>query len=241
MNKHPIYNKIENPEDKENIKFFNNLQKPNETVCGNGNGNGNFNKKRKMFAVNKQIANNEVKQKIVSKKTEIVGKPLPQGNNTGTIILNDKQDHIIINNNSIETQNIDKEIIQDNEINYLMRENENLIKSYGANLYNFSKFIENDTIPSSFLIRHKLNNEIRMRMVDWMVEVLSVYKSEQETFFLSIHIMDTFICKSPSIVKQEDVHLLGITSMFIASKMEDVIPIRLNSVVSKIGHDSFSA
>lgn len=123
---------------------------------------------------------------------------------------------------------------------YIDKENVILIRNYGTEIYNYMRSIESVGIPSNFLDRHKINAEIRTKMVDWMVEVLSVYKCEQETFFLSVYIMDSYIFKSPAVITTDDVHVIGMTAMFVASKFEDVIPIRMSSLVSKIGHDLFS-
>ena len=77
-------------------------------------------------------------------------------------------------------------------------------------------------------------------MVDWMIEVLSVFDASEETFFLSVNIMDLFLWKTPNIYKSENVHLIGVGSMFIASKFQEIYPISLKEFVHKIGHDQFN-
>lgn len=124
--------------------------------------------------------------------------------------------------------------------NYLNRENSTLIKSYGSESYQYIKHIENDSICKTFLYKHKINPEIRSKMVDWMIEVLAVYKSEAETFFLSVYLMDSFINNCNIVIKSEDVHLIGVTCMFMATKFEDIIPIRISCFVNKISHGIFS-
>jgi hypothetical protein len=123
---------------------------------------------------------------------------------------------------------------------YLDRENSLLLRNYGPEVYFYTRDLEKTCISKNFLKRHQINPEIRTKMVDWMIEVLTVYKSEAETFFLAVGIMDSYIDETTLILKSEDVHLIGMVSMFIASKFEDVIPIRMNSMISKIGHDMFS-
>ncbi len=100
--------------------------------------------------------------------------------------------------------------------------------------------MENIIILPCFIDSHIISREIRSKMIDWMLEVLAVYRSETETFFLSVHIMDTFINQSLQTLRSDDVHLLGVTAMFLASKFEDVIPIRINSFITKISHNVFS-
>ncbi len=142
------------------------------------------------------------------------------------------------NTNLVDKQQ-KKKIVTMND--YLDKENVILIRNYGIELYNYMRTNENINIPKDFMEKHKINTEIRTKMVDWMIEVLNVYKCEHETFFLSVFIMDSYIFKSEKIITTDDVHILGLTSMFIASKFEDVIPIRMSSLVSKIGHDIFTS
>lgn len=76
-------------------------------------------------------------------------------------------------------------------------------------------------------------------MVDWMIEVVTVYDCHDKTYFLAVYIMDKFLQLSKKEMKNEDVHLLGMVSLFIASKFEDVIPIHLAHMEKKVGHGLF--
>jgi len=115
-----------------------------------------------------------------------------------------------------------------------------LIINYGARIYHFMNDLDNTmNIPVDFLDRHKINTDIRTKMIDWMVEVLAVYNCSNETFFLSVFILDFFIFKSPEIIKTEEIHCIGLTSMFIASKFEDLHPINMANILYKIGHNIF--
>jgi hypothetical protein len=125
--------------------------------------------------------------------------------------------------------------------NYIERESEILLPNYGVEIYNYMKSFEENYIPADFLSRHYRLSETRMRMVDWMLEVFNVFKSDDHTFFLAVHIMDMYLFKNTSVVKSDDIHLLGLTCIFIASKFEDIIPIRMDSIVNKIGHKTFPA
>jgi hypothetical protein len=123
---------------------------------------------------------------------------------------------------------------------YLERENEVLIQHYGPEIYDFSKDLENVTIPADYLKRHKIDPCTRAKMIDWMIEVLYAYCSDPPTFYLAVHIFDQFIYKSKATLSNNDVHLMGIVSLYIASKMEDVVPLRMSHVKTKIGHNKFS-
>ena len=121
------------------------------------------------------------------------------------------------------------------------RESENLLLKFGDTSFKYNKILEETVfnIPSNFLDKHQINPCIRTRMVDWMIEVLSIFNATEETFFLSINIMDLYFWKTESFLKDEDVHLIGVASMFIASKFQEIFPISLFEFVHKIGHDQF--
>lgn len=70
-----------------------------------------------------------------------------------------------------------------------------------------------------------------------MYEVLTAFKMSEQSFFLSVQYMDRYLEKTPKMHQQHDLHLLGVTSMFIASKYEDVTPIFLSTMVKKVGHN----
>ena len=122
------------------------------------------------------------------------------------------------------------------------RESDSLLLKYGEDCYYFNKSLERTVfkIPETLLKNHKISSNIRTKMVDWMVEVLSIFETMDETFFLSVNIMDIFLYKTKKVFKNEDVHLIGIASMFISSKFQEIYPLSLNNFVHKVGHDIFS-
>jgi hypothetical protein len=123
---------------------------------------------------------------------------------------------------------------------YIKREDQVLIHNYGPELYEFSKDLEEEGISSEYMKRHKFDASVRTKMVDWMIEVLYAYNSDPPTLFLAVEIMDNFISHSKNILTNQDIHLTGICCIYIASKMEDIIPLRMSHVKTKIGHNKFS-
>jgi len=77
-------------------------------------------------------------------------------------------------------------------------------------------------------------------MVDWIAEVLHTFKASNQTFFLAVDIMDRYFKQCAGPMKSADLHLVGVISMFIASKYEDVVPILMKTLVNKIGHGKFT-
>lgn len=84
--------------------------------------------------------------------------------------------------------------------------------------------------------RHEINYPLRARMVDWMIEVLTNFKCDDQTFFIAVSILDRYF-KSVSEKKEvSDLHITGVTCMFIASKFEDIFPLKMKTVHEKIAH-----
>ena len=126
------------------------------------------------------------------------------------------------------------------KIDFLYLENTNLILNYGPIIYQRSIELEKDLIIRNLLEKHKIDEKIRTKMVDWMIEVLHAYKSDTQTLFLAVSLMDLYMKKCTAALENSSIHLLGITCMYIMSKYEDVIPIRISSVTSKISHKAYS-
>lgn len=72
--------------------------------------------------------------------------------------------------------------------------------------------------PKDFLVRHSISSGLRAKMVDWMIEVLSSYKMSEDSFFKSIYYMDKYLEKSGSQHQTSELHLIGVASMFMATK-----------------------
>ena len=79
-------------------------------------------------------------------------------------------------------------------------------------------------------------------MVDWMVEVLNIAFSNicgDQTLFLAVSLMDRYIQALEArgeVFKTTELHITGVTCMFIASKYHDIQPLLLKTVFNKIGH-----
>lgn len=122
---------------------------------------------------------------------------------------------------------------------YIKRISDELISKYGN--YFLKTFDQKnlDIPPVDFLSRHKINPSIRTKMVNWMLEVFHSFKSNEETIFSAVKILDKYIWKTEDILKNEDIHLIGIVCMYLASKTYDIVPIQMNNLTHLVGHDIF--
>ena len=76
-------------------------------------------------------------------------------------------------------------------------------------------------------------------MVDWMIEVLSSYKMSEDSFFRSVKYMDKFFKNTTRKLQVSDLHIIGVVSMFSASKYEEIYPFKLNAIYDKICRKKF--
>ena len=74
-----------------------------------------------------------------------------------------------------------------------------------------------------------------------MIEVLSSFSCTTHTFFVAVDIMDRYFEKCEEPKQTKDIHLIGVTCMLIASKLEEIIPFKVKTVVQKMTHEKIPA
>ena len=95
---------------------------------------------------------------------------------------------------------------------------------YFENTYNRLK----DVHFKGLLDPHEITEKFRGKMLDWMIEVLKIYKQKEETIFRSFQILDSYLFALRRPLKSSELHLIGAVCMFVASKQEEISPITLN-------------
>lgn len=73
-------------------------------------------------------------------------------------------------------------------------------------------------------------------MLDWMIEVTSSYKFTPKTYFSSVCLMDRYFKAEEERLPITQLHIIGVTSMLIATKMDEVFPLKIKTVYEKIVH-----
>ena len=174
-----------------------------------------------------------------SKKNKLLKNPKEALHN-----FENTQDSISPQNNDINN-NISSKEENGNQLNvgtfYIKKLSEQTILKYGA-LY-FKSFCakENDVLPENFMKKHKISSFIRSKMVNWMIEIFYTFNSNEETFLAAVDIMDKYIYNCHTkVLTDDDIHLLGVVSVYIASKVYDLIPIQIDNIIHQIGHDQFT-
>lgn len=65
-----------------------------------------------------------------------------------------------------------------------------------------------------------INDKMRSILVDWLIDVHRKFELMPETLYLTINIVDRFL--SIKVVPRKELQLVGISSMLIASKYEEL-------------------
>nr|XP_023026987.1 G1/S-specific cyclin-E [Leptinotarsa decemlineata] len=80
--------------------------------------------------------------------------------------------------------------------------------------------------PSLFEDFTNFMPRMRAILLDWIMEVCEVYHLRRVTYYLSIDYFDRFLSIRPDVPKNQ-LQLVGVTCLFLASKLEEVYPPRL--------------
>jgi cyclin B len=74
-----------------------------------------------------------------------------------------------------------------------------------------------------------INEKMRSILVDWLVEVHMKFKVVPETLLLSVNIIDRFLERQT--ILRPRLQLLGVSSLLIASKYEEIYPPQIHELV----------
>ncbi len=121
------------------------------------------------------------------------------------------------------------------------RQGENAMRDYGREVEAYQRGLEQCHLAPECLQAHEITPILRAKMVDWMVEVLTNFHCNDQTFFLAVALMDRYLKLKKERRPIADLHVIGVTAMFLASKYEDILPLRMDTVEEKIAHKKLTA
>ena len=103
--------------------------------------------------------------------------------------------------------------------------------AYVEDMYKHFRSKEADTSvrPGYMENQPHINERMRSILVDWLVEVHLKFKLVPETLYLTINLIDRFLQKED--VSRPKLQLVGVTSLLIASKYEEIYPPELRDLV----------
>ena len=73
-------------------------------------------------------------------------------------------------------------------------------------------------------------------MVDWMVEITTIHKCTDRTYFLAVEIFDQYLRKlqGSKVLENSHVESIGVGAIYFASKYEDIYPLHSKVVSEEI-------
>lgn len=71
-----------------------------------------------------------------------------------------------------------------------------------------------------------LGERMRAILLDWLIEVCEVYRLHRESFYLAVDFVDRYLATQRNVPKTK-LQLIGITTLFIAAKLEEIYPPKL--------------
>jgi len=112
------------------------------------------------------------------------------------------------------------------------RLNPQLCVEYAPAIYAYLRGVEEGlSIRKEFLQGMNVSGKMRAVLIDWLIEVHSQFKLLQETLYMTVYVIDKFLQTEGYSIKRNKLQLVGVTAMFLASKVEEMYAPEINDFV----------
>ncbi|KAJ7593025.1 cyclin [Mycena floridula] len=107
-----------------------------------------------------------------------------------------------------------------------------MVSEYADDIFKYMAELETEVLPVGdyMSIQPELTWDMRESLVDWLLQVHIQYHMLPETLWIAINIMDRFL--SSRAVSRVKLQLVGVASMFIACKYEEILAPSIDEFVS---------
>ena len=215
-----------------NISREKNITKPKSLLI-------NLNKKNKKRIFGKDIKNIRLlsKEDNYNKNTKYFNnKKRKRDKSNDDTEISSKINELLENKENIPNMNINISIIKNSELKFDISNNIKndiqIAKEYITEIHQYLKSIESQNIITSDYITIKqpeLNIKMRTILINWLIEVHYKFHLLDETLFICIKILDLYLSKKT--IERKHLQLLGITSLFIAAKYEEIYAPKANNLI----------
>lgn len=104
------------------------------------------------------------------------------------------------------------------------------VVEYVDDIYMFYKLTEDESRVHDYMVSQaNINAKMRTILVDWLIEVHNKFKLMPETLYLTVNILDRYL--SMKTVNRRELQLVGISSMLIACKYEEIWAPQVNDFI----------
>ncbi|KAK6125199.1 hypothetical protein DH2020_041065 [Rehmannia glutinosa] len=109
-------------------------------------------------------------------------------------------------------------------------DNDLAVVEYVEEMYKFYKSAENEGRAYDYMdTQPEINEKMRAILIDWLVQVHHKFDLSPETFYLTINIVDRYLAAKTT--SRRELQLVGLSSMLIASKYEEIWAPEVNELV----------
>jgi len=123
-----------------------------------------------------------------------------------------------------------------NDVVFINESND--MSEYSADIVKYMRKLETSfSVPVDFLESCSISKSMRSTLVDWLIQVQHHLKLGQETLYLTVSMLDLVLDKRD--VDPDKLQLVGISSMLVASKMEEYYPAEIKKLLH-LTEDSYS-
>ncbi|XP_058072125.1 putative cyclin-B3-1 isoform X1 [Magnolia sinica] len=106
------------------------------------------------------------------------------------------------------------------------------VAEYVDDIYQYYWIMEakNPSLSNYMTIQTDINSRMRGILINWLIEVHLKFELMQETLFLMVELLDRFL--SAVTIKKDEMQLVGLTALLLASKYEDFWHPKIKDLIS---------
>ncbi|KAL6966641.1 hypothetical protein U1Q18_032421 [Sarracenia purpurea var. burkii] len=110
-------------------------------------------------------------------------------------------------------------------------DNELAVVEYVEDIYKFYKLTEDENRVHDYMdSQPDINSKMRSILIDWLTEVHRKFELMPETLFLTLNLVDRYL--SVTTISRRELQLVGISSMLIACKYEEIWAPEVNDFIA---------
>lgn len=114
------------------------------------------------------------------------------------------------------------------------RDDPQSVSQYVKEIYEYYRVREEETrvrTPLTIATQPNITERMRAILVDWILEVHYKFKLHSHTLYLTVSILDHYLCHSETPVTRRNLQLVGVTSLLVAAKYEELFVPELRDLV----------
>ncbi|KRX04995.1 Cyclin-like protein [Pseudocohnilembus persalinus] len=210
-----------------NSNTFNAL-KNYSTNFTNNNNNPNISLSQPYSCTNNNNSNNNFNSNFLSNNNVSL---MSQINNFFSQQQIEVQSHISDIKDKFRINDLDKVYNKENQYKYDL-DQQGPEYQYTKDIFDYLKTIEDGFKPNENYMQqmqNDINEQMRAILIDWLVDVHLKFKLVPETLYMTVNLIDRYLETNQT--NRSKLQLVGVTSLFIASKYEEIYPPDLKDFV----------